>query len=91
LKQIKFLKSKETKFYDRLDASLSVDQHLINQGLPIFKMSKILNEKNEGPPPESGLESALIGSPVRVESPKMEPPRNDDLMFQTEIDPEPYQ
>ena len=98
LVQNKVKKSKETNFYDLLNDSLSMDQQLINQGLPIFKMSKLLGqERKELQLTVGGIDSALIGSPVRAESPmiiedtkkKVKDPG--DLMFQTEIDPDVYE
>ena len=72
-----------------------MDQQLINQGLPIFKMSKLLGqERKELQLTVGGIDSALIGSPVRAESPmiiedtKKKAKDPGDLMFQTEIDPD---
>ena len=98
LVQNKVKKSKETNFYDLLNDSLSMDQQLINQGLPIFKMSKLLGqERKELQLTVGGIDSALIGSPVRAESPmiiedtKKKAKDPGDLMFQTEIDPDVYE
>ena len=98
LVQNKVKKSKETNFYDLLNDSLSMDQQLINQGLPIFKMSKLLGqERKELQLTVGGIDSALIGSPVRAESPmiiedtKKKTKDPGDLMFQTEIDPDVYE
>lgn len=48
LSQMKTKKSKEANLYNMLNNSLTLDQQLINKGLPIFQLSKLkVNDINK--------------------------------------------
>lgn len=53
-------KSKEANLYDMLNQSLSLDQQLINKGLPIFQLARLrVNDLNKPSQNESNIADDL--------------------------------